>query len=49
MAGKIWMTVAAACALLVVISAAAAATPDVASMTLQPADVPGAKVTHQVA
>jgi len=47
MAGKIWMTVAAACALLVVISAAAAATPDVASMTLQPADVPGAKVTHQ--
>src|SRR3982751_5670915 len=47
MAGKFWMVAAAFCALLVLISTAAAATPDVASMTLQPADVPGAKVTHQ--
>jgi hypothetical protein len=47
MAGKFWKTAAALGALLVVVSTAAAATPDVASMTLQPADVPGAKVTHQ--
>lgn len=47
MAGKIWKGAAALGALLVVVSTAAAATPDVASMTLQPADVPGAKVTHQ--
>ena len=47
MAGKIWTAAAALGALLVVVSTAAAATPDASSMTLQPADVPGAKVTHQ--
>src|SRR3954454_11354108 len=47
MAGRIWTVVAALAALLAVVSTAAASTPDVASMTLQPADVPGAKVTHQ--
>jgi hypothetical protein len=47
MAGKIWKVAAALAVLLVVASTAAASTPDVASMTLQPADVPGAKVTHQ--
>jgi hypothetical protein len=47
MAGMIWKAVPALAVLLVVISNASASTPDVASMTLQPADVPGAKVTHQ--
>lgn len=47
MAGKIWKAAVALAALLVVVSSAAAATPDVASMTLQPTDVPGGKVTHQ--
>jgi hypothetical protein len=47
MAGKSLKAAAALAAFLVVVSTAAAATPDVASMTLQPADVPGAKVTHQ--
>jgi hypothetical protein len=39
--------VAAVGAALLLVSGAAASTPDVASMTLQPADVPGAKVTHE--
>lgn len=47
MAGKVWTVVVALCALLAVVSTAAASTPDAASLTLQPADVPGAKVTHQ--
>ena len=47
MAGKIWKVAAALTVLLVSVSSAAAATPDVASMTLQAADVPGAKVTRQ--
>src|SRR3954447_14781514 len=47
MAGKIWKAAAAFGALLALASTASAATPDAASMTLQPADVPGAKVTHQ--
>jgi hypothetical protein len=47
MAGKIWKVASVLAVLLVAASTAAASTPDVASMTLQPADVPGAKVTHQ--
>lgn len=47
MAGKIWKAAAALAALLVVASTASASTPDASTMTLQPADVPGAKVTRQ--
>jgi hypothetical protein len=47
MAGKMWKAAAALAAVLAVASAAAASTPDVSTMTLQAADVPGAKVTHQ--
>jgi hypothetical protein len=47
MAGRFVKLAAALGALLVAVSAAAASTPDASTMTLQPADVPGAKVTHQ--
>jgi hypothetical protein len=47
MAGKLLKTVAALGVVLTFAASAVASTPDVASMTLQPSDVPGAKVTHQ--
>lgn len=47
MAGKLFTAGAALSVTLVFATGASATTPDVASMTLQPNDVPGAKVTHQ--
>ena len=47
MAGKLLKTAAVAGAALAFAAGAGASTPDVASMTLQPTDVAGAKVTHQ--
>jgi hypothetical protein len=47
MAGRLLKAVAALGVALVLVAGAGASTPDVASMTLQPADVPGATVTHQ--
>ena len=47
MAGKLFSAGAALGVMLALAAGASATTPDVASMTLQPNDVPGAKVTRQ--